>query len=144
MTGQLPPEGEKAIPEQAPRQGVTPEALGVGTPPREVEPLIPPGEWGGPLLRHRTGCVVCPPQSGPAPRQARQPGGTPPISAPTTEPNPPPRLPISPTPPAGLAALFGCLPLLYVALGVLMVPGQFRQPGQPEPPAAFGWVFVAM
>ena len=46
---------------------------------------------------------------------------------------------------AGLTALAGCLPIIHVVLGIVMVSGALpRSPGSPPPPAAFGWLFIGM
>lgn len=46
---------------------------------------------------------------------------------------------------AGLTALFGCFPLLYVAIGVMMfVESRGPAAGPNEPPAWFGLLFAAM
>ncbi len=45
---------------------------------------------------------------------------------------------------AGLAALFACLPLIHLAMGLFMVlaPEKFGSPNT-QPPAFIGWFFVA-
>ena len=46
---------------------------------------------------------------------------------------------------AGMTALAGCIPILHVAIGIMMVSGGL--PGSPAsspPPAAFGWLFIGM
>ncbi len=40
----------------------------------------------------------------------------------------------------GLTALFSCIPLVYVAIGIAIVSGAFD--GEHAPPRAFGWFFV--
>jgi hypothetical protein len=46
---------------------------------------------------------------------------------------------------AGLAALFACMPLIHVAMGMFMViaPQKFGPPNN-QPPAFIGWLFIAM
>jgi hypothetical protein len=46
----------------------------------------------------------------------------------------------------GLLALFSCLPLIHVVIGILMVSGKFLEgaEGTNAPDAAFGWIFVVM
>jgi hypothetical protein len=58
MTVQLPPEVEKAIIEQAQRQGTTPEALVVDTLRRKFEPIVPRDEWEARILSIGTDCGV--------------------------------------------------------------------------------------
>ncbi len=41
---------------------------------------------------------------------------------------------------AGLTALFACIPIIHIVLGVLMVTGQLED-GQPPPPF-LGWMFI--
>jgi hypothetical protein len=49
---------------------------------------------------------------------------------------------------SGMAALFGCLPILYVVLGLMVIiaPGAFAggRGAGPPPPAFMGWMFVVM
>lgn len=57
---------------------------------------------------------------------------------------------------AGLAALFGSLPIFHVLIGIAMVSGKFTFPVPPPPsgttsappmtgfPPAFGWMFIVM
>ncbi|MFT4176352.1 MAG: hypothetical protein QM627_06815 [Luteolibacter sp.] len=45
---------------------------------------------------------------------------------------------------SGITALFACLPLIHVTMGLLLVTGNFPaspKPGEPDP-AVFGWIFV--
>ena len=44
----------------------------------------------------------------------------------------------------GMAALFACIPLLHIALGVFMVfvPGALESDGGDAMPAVVGWVFI--
>lgn len=45
----------------------------------------------------------------------------------------------------GLTGLCSCFPLVHVGIGLAMVTGSFPATNQgPPPPAAAGWVFVAM
>jgi hypothetical protein len=46
----------------------------------------------------------------------------------------------------GLLALFSCLPLMHVVMGLLIVSGKFFEgtDGTHPPDAAFGWIFVVM
>src|SRR3954452_14946954 len=46
---------------------------------------------------------------------------------------------------SGLAALFACLPIIHLVMGLALVfmPHAFGSRNN-APPAAFGWVFVAM
>jgi hypothetical protein len=46
---------------------------------------------------------------------------------------------------AGLAALFACIPIIHLILGLVMVfgPETFGKTGNP-PPAFLGWFFIAM
>jgi hypothetical protein len=41
---------------------------------------------------------------------------------------------------AGGTALFACIPIIHVAVGVLMLTGRFD--GADPPPVFFGWMFV--
>ena len=44
---------------------------------------------------------------------------------------------------AGLAALFACIPIIHLLMGLLMVTKpEFFGPGKNQPPAALGWVFI--
>ncbi len=46
---------------------------------------------------------------------------------------------------AGMTALAGCLPILHVAFGIVMVSGSFPStPSSTPPPPAFGWLFIGM
>ena len=42
----------------------------------------------------------------------------------------------------GLAALFACLPLIHLTIGLVMVFGGF--PGNQAPPAFVGWLFIIL
>jgi hypothetical protein len=45
----------------------------------------------------------------------------------------------------GLTALFACLPLFHLAIGIAIVTGAFpKQPGQQVPDMLFGWIFIIM
>lgn len=45
---------------------------------------------------------------------------------------------------AGLGVLFSLFPILHLAMGVMLLTGQFDpgKPGEGPPPAFFGWFFV--
>ena len=44
---------------------------------------------------------------------------------------------------AGLTALVGCIPILHVVIGIVMVSGGLpSSPSSPPPPPAFGWLFI--
>jgi hypothetical protein len=44
---------------------------------------------------------------------------------------------------AGMTALAGCIPIIHVVLGIVMVSGSLpTSPTSPPPPAAFGWFFI--
>ena len=45
----------------------------------------------------------------------------------------------------GLAALFACFPIIYIAVGILMVyaPGTMESEGDALP-AMFGWIFIVI
>lgn len=46
---------------------------------------------------------------------------------------------------AGMTALAGCIPILHVAIGIVMVSGGLpSSPSSSPPPAAFGWLFIGM
>lgn len=46
---------------------------------------------------------------------------------------------------AGMTALAGCIPILHLVVGIVMVSGGFpSSPGSPPPPAAFGWLFIGI
>lgn len=46
---------------------------------------------------------------------------------------------------AGMTALAGCIPILHVVIGIVMVSGTLpSSPSSPPPPAAFGWLFIGM
>ncbi|MFC1672381.1 hypothetical protein ACFL01_04530 [Planctomycetota bacterium] len=46
---------------------------------------------------------------------------------------------------AGLTALFSCMPIFHIVIGVAMVTGKLFEEGKGDgPPAMFGWIFVAM
>ncbi|HUB86661.1 MAG TPA: hypothetical protein VMB22_02125 [Verrucomicrobiae bacterium] len=47
---------------------------------------------------------------------------------------------------AGVTALFGLLPLIYVFLGlvILLAPNQFAKPGQDAPPEAVGRILICL
>jgi hypothetical protein len=45
---------------------------------------------------------------------------------------------------AGLAALFGCFPVLHLTIGLMIVQGALDRPGHENPPTAFGWLFVGI
>lgn len=45
---------------------------------------------------------------------------------------------------AGIIALFGCLPIFHVILGIAMLAGAFDHQQGPPPPRFFGFVFIAM
>lgn len=42
---------------------------------------------------------------------------------------------------AGWSALIGCLPLVHVGMGIMIVLGTFDSDGNPPPPF-FGWLFI--
>jgi hypothetical protein len=45
----------------------------------------------------------------------------------------------------GTSLLFSCFPLIYLVLGILMINGKMAGPtGQPGPPPAMGWMFIAL
>jgi hypothetical protein len=46
----------------------------------------------------------------------------------------------------GIAVLFACFPLIHVTLGLMMVfsPESFDPKSHEPPPAALGWIFVAI
>lgn len=47
---------------------------------------------------------------------------------------------------AGLSALFACIPLIHLTLGLLFIFGSDKMagPGQTPPPAFLGWFFVIL
>lgn len=49
---------------------------------------------------------------------------------------------------AGVVAVFGCIPIIHVGMGVMMVSGKFPGPapgpGAPPFPAEMGWFFIGM
>jgi len=44
---------------------------------------------------------------------------------------------------AGLTALFACIPIIHLVIGIAMVTGQMDE-GTNGPPKAFGWFFVGI
>ena len=45
----------------------------------------------------------------------------------------------------GLAAFFGCIPIIHLVIGILIVTGAMElDAGGNGPPASFGWIFVAV
>jgi len=45
----------------------------------------------------------------------------------------------------GVTALFSCIPLMHVAMGLAMIYGKFPQSNSgPQMPAFLGWIFVIM
>ncbi len=43
----------------------------------------------------------------------------------------------------GITALFSCIPIIHVIIGLSMVSGKFfNESNSPEPPAFMGWMFV--
>jgi hypothetical protein len=42
----------------------------------------------------------------------------------------------------GLAGLFGCFPILHLAIGIAAVTGALDDGSGSPPPAAFGWIFI--
>jgi hypothetical protein len=44
----------------------------------------------------------------------------------------------------GLFAFFGCFPIIYIVLGVLMLTGRMPTNGGPPAPPGIGYLFIAM
>ena len=44
----------------------------------------------------------------------------------------------------GLGALFSLLPIVHIGMGIAMITGALDRGSPSPPPAAFGWIFVAM
>lgn len=45
---------------------------------------------------------------------------------------------------AGIIGVFSCFPILHLILGALIVSGALDSPQGPQPPAAIGWIFIAI
>jgi hypothetical protein len=45
---------------------------------------------------------------------------------------------------AGLAAFFGCIPIIHITIGTLIVTGRIPMQGPNAPPPAFGYFFIVM
>lgn len=45
---------------------------------------------------------------------------------------------------AALTALFACMPVIHLVLGIAIVTGSLNTTGQEPMPEAFGWMFIAI